>query len=72
MCFSLAGIETLVIYVIVTIGVLGIIRILVPWLLSAVGGVDPRVSQIVNIILWIVVAVLVVKILFQLLSCVIR
>ena len=68
MCFSLAWIEQLCVWLIVVCAVVAIIRLLVPFLTGMIIGV-PVVGQIINIVLWAVVAIMVVYIVFALLSC---
>lgn len=48
--------------------IVGIIRILVPWLAGLV-GFGPPIVQIVNLILWGIVTVWVIYLIFGLLSC---
>lgn len=68
-CFSLPWIEQLCIWLIVVIAVVSIIRLLVPYLTGLIG--IPLVAQIVNIVLWAVVACMAVYIIFALISCLI-
>jgi hypothetical protein len=67
MCFSLAWIEQLCIWLIVVIAIVSIIRLLVPYLMSLIG--IPLVAEIINIVLWAVVAIMCVYIIFALISC---
>jgi amino acid transporter len=54
--------------IIVTIGaVIAIIRLIVPWFLSFIG--IPTIGQVINIILWAVVAIIVIYVVFALISC---
>lgn len=66
-CFSLGWIEQLCIWLIVVCAVVAIIRLLVPYLTGLIG--IPLVGQIINIVLWAVVAIMCVYIIFALLSC---
>lgn len=70
MCFSLAWIESLCIYLIFVIGIVAIIRLVVPWLLAQLGGGGGIIAGIINIVLWMVVAIFVVYLCFALLSCI--
>jgi cell shape-determining protein MreD len=72
LCFSLGQVEALLIWAIVVVAVVMIIRVIVPWLLSLVGGADHRVMQVINIVLWAIVVIAVIKIAFSLLSCLFR
>jgi hypothetical protein len=71
-CLSFAAIEQWVIYVIVVVAVIAIIRILIPWLMSLVGGMNANISRIIDIVLWAIVAILVVRIVFGVLACLFR
>lgn len=66
MCFSLAWIEQLCVWLIVIGALVAIIRLLVPYLTGIVPAI---VAQIINIVLWAVVAIVVVYIVFALISC---
>ena len=68
MCFSL---ESLLISLIWLVVVVGIIRIVVPWVLNLVGGIPSPVMQIINLVLWAVVLIFALtRFVFPLLSCV--
>ena len=67
-CFSLGWIEQLCIWLIVVCAVVAIIRLLVPFFTGMIG--IPLVAQIINIVLWCVVAIMCVYIIFSLLECV--
>lgn len=69
MCFSLAWIEQVCVWLIVVIAIVSIIRLLVPYLMGLIG--IPIVAQIINIVLWAVVAIMCVYIIFALISCLI-
>lgn len=69
MCFTLPWIEHLLVWLIGVIAAVAIIRLIVPLLTGWIGGA-PIIAQIINIILWAVVAIACVYIVFGLLSCV--
>jgi hypothetical protein len=68
MCFSLAWLEQLVVWLIVIAAIIAVIRLVIPFLDSLTGF--PIIGQILMIILWAVVAIALVIIIFGLLSCV--
>jgi hypothetical protein len=68
MCFSLAWLEQLIIWLIVVGAIIGIIRLLIPFLDSITGM--PIIGRVLTIVLWVVVAIAVVVVIFGLLSCV--
>jgi len=67
MCFSLGWLEQLIVWLIIVFAVVALIRLLVPYLAGLIG--IPLVAQIINIVLWAVVAIMCVYIIFALLSC---
>lgn len=67
MCFSLAWIEQLCVWLIVVAALVAIINLLVPYLTGLIGL--PIVAQIIKIVLWAVVAIMCVYIIFGLISC---
>ena len=69
MCFSLQWIEQLFIYIIVVGAIIAIIRLLLPMVFAQIGGPGNVVMQVINIILWAVIACFVVYICFALFQC---
>lgn len=67
MCFSLGWLEQLCVWLVIVAAVVAIIRLVVPALVGWIGF--PIVGQIINIVLWAVVAILCIYIIFGLLSC---
>jgi hypothetical protein len=69
-CFSLAWIENFLIWLVVVCAIIGILKILVPWIVSLMGvAIDARFGRIINIIIIAVVLVYVIIILFDVFSC---
>jgi hypothetical protein len=66
-CFSLQWLEQFLVYCIVVGAIIAIIRLLVPWVLDQLG--IPLIAQVINIVLWAVVAIFVIYICFALISC---
>jgi hypothetical protein len=69
MCFSLAWLQQLVVYIIVISAIVALLKLLIPWALQFLGAEGGIVVQALNIILWTVVAILVVYIVFALIAC---
>jgi hypothetical protein len=67
MCFSLAWLEQLVIWLIVVGAIIAIIRLVIPFVDRITGM--PIIGQILTIILYAVIAIAFVVIIFGLLSC---
>ena len=63
MCFSLAWLEQLCVFVIVAIAIWSIIKLLLPLV-----GI-PLLAQILSIILWAIIAIMVIYIIFGLIGC---
>jgi len=71
-CLSLGFIENLCIELIIICAVIAAIRVVVPLLLSLIGApVGGAIAQLINIVLWAIVAIMVVMVVFGLLSCLI-
>jgi hypothetical protein len=67
MCFSLAWLEQLIVWLIVISAIVAIIKLVIPFLDSLTGF--PIIGQILMIVLWAIVAIAIVIIIFGLLSC---
>lgn len=69
MCFSLGWFQQLIVWMIVVGAVVGILRILLPWVAGQLGGAGGVVVGVLNIVLWAVVAIAVVYFCFALIAC---
>jgi hypothetical protein len=69
MCFSLAWLAQLLVYVVVICAVVAIVKLLLPFVLSQLGGAGSIIAQIINIALWAFVAILVIYFAFAVISC---
>jgi hypothetical protein len=69
-CFTLGFLKELLITIIIVSAVIGVVRLLlVPYVLAPMGQAGSTIIQIVNIIVWAVIACFIVYILFDLLTC---
>lgn len=73
MCFSLAWFEQLLIFLVIVIAIVGILKLLVPYVLKQLGaeaseGVAVGVGAI-RIIVWAVIVIFVIYFCFALISC---
>lgn len=70
MCFSMEWLKQLLILAVIVIAVIGILRALIPWALTKLGGIDlgplPRIFEIV---MWAVIIIAVIVIAFSLIEC---
>lgn len=68
MCFSLLWVEQLCIYIVIVMAIWAIIKLLLPFVTQFMPGI---VVQIIQIVLWAVVAIICIYIIFGLISCLI-
>jgi hypothetical protein len=66
-CFGLGAVEQLLVWLIIVIGIVAIIRLLVPFLDNMTG--IPIIGRILEIILWVIVAIMILYVIFGLLGC---
>lgn len=71
MCFSLGWLESLLINIIIVVAVVAILRLLIPWVFSMLGVDGGILLQIINIVVWAIVAIFVIYVAFALISCLI-
>jgi hypothetical protein len=67
MCFSLAWLAQFLVWLVILGAVIAIVKLLVPWLTTFIGV--PILGQIAMIVLYAIVAIIVIYIVFDLLSC---
>ena len=65
-CFSLAWVEQLCIYIVIVIAIWSIIKLLLPYVTQFMPAI---VVQIIQIVLWAVIAIICIYIIFGLISC---
>ncbi len=65
-CFTLGFLESLIIWIIIAAVIIGILQLLIPWLQSIT---FPIIGQVIQWILWGIIAIMVVMFIFSLLSC---
>ena len=70
MCFTAGGVEQFLIWLVLLCAIIGILKILVPWILSLAGiAISGPISQIINIIIIAIVIVAVIIVAFTLVEC---
>jgi hypothetical protein len=69
MCFSLAWIEQLLIWLVIVVAVIALLRLIIPWVLGMLGVGGGIIAQAINIVIWAVIAIMVIYIVFALISC---
>jgi hypothetical protein len=70
-CFSLAWLEQLLIWLVIVGAIIAIIKLLIPYVASAFGSAGSIIVAALNIILWAIIAIAVISICFSLISCLI-
>jgi hypothetical protein len=68
MCFSLAWVEQLCIYIVIVVAIWSIIQLLLPYVTQFMPTI---VVQIIRIVLFAVIAIICIYIIFGLISCLI-
>lgn len=68
MCFSLAWLLQLCVWIVIVVALISILRIVIPWVASWAGFPAP-VLAILNIIIWAIVCIVALYIIFDLLAC---
>ena len=69
MCFSLAWLQSILIWAVIIGAVIAIVRLLLPMALAQLGGAGSTLLAIINIMVWAFVAIVVIYIAFGLISC---
>jgi hypothetical protein len=67
-CFSIGWAEQLCIWLVIIFAVFAVIRLVMPYLTSLIGS--PLIVGIINIVLWAIVAIMAIKVIFMLFSCI--
>lgn len=65
-CFSLMWLQQLLIWLVIVAAIVGILRLLIPWITSIT---FPIVGQVLEIVLWAVLAIIAIYIVFALIGC---
>ena len=68
-CFTLAWLEQLIIYIVVLAVVIGVLRLLVPWLFGLLNISLGPMPQILNLVIMGIVLIAVIVFVFDLVRC---
>jgi hypothetical protein len=74
MCFSLAWLQSLLIWIVIVGAVVAILQLFLPWVVSQAGFLGDAMNiilQIIKIVVWAIVAIFVIYVAFDLISCLI-
>ncbi len=69
MCFSLAWLAQLLIWLVIVGAIYAILKLVIPFVLAQLGTAGGVIAGVINIILWVVIAIFVIYLCFDLISC---
>lgn len=69
MCFSLQWLEQLLIWLVIVCAVVGILKLIIPFVLAQLGAGGGVIMAAINIVMWAVIAIFVIYVCFALISC---
>ena len=69
MCFSLAWIENVLIWLVIVCAVVGLLRLVLPFVLAQLGVAGDLLMKAINIVVWAIVCVAVIIFVFDLVGC---
>ena len=69
MCFTLAGLGSFLVWIIVIAAIIALLRLLLPFVLGQLGAAGGVIEGAIRIVLWAAVAVLVVWFVVDLIGC---
>jgi hypothetical protein len=69
MCFTLAFLEQIIVWLIIVGAIVALIKLLIPFVTQFLGGAGSTVAQALNIVLYAFIAIIVVYIIFALINC---
>ena len=69
MCFSLQWLEQLLVWIVIVCAVIGILKLLLPFVLTQLGVGGGIILAAINIVIWAVIAIFVIYVCFDLISC---
>ena len=69
MCFSLGWLESFLVWIVIVCAVVGILKLLLPFVLTQLGVGGGIIVAAINIVIWAVIAIFVIYTLFDLISC---
>ena len=69
MCFSLAWIEQLLIWLVIVVAIVALLKLLLPFILNQLGVAGGIIMQAINIVIWAVILIFVIYFVFALIAC---
>jgi hypothetical protein len=68
-CFSVGTIEYLLVELVILAVIVGVVRILLPYILAQLGVAGDMVMRVINLILWGICVIAAIYLIFALLGC---
>lgn len=68
-CLSLGFLQNLLVWLVVVGGLYAIIKILLPFVLGPLGGAGSVIARVLEVVLWVALAIIVIYVVFTLLGC---
>jgi hypothetical protein len=68
-CFSLNWIEQILIWLVIVCAVVGILRLVIPFVLAQLGAAGGIIMAVLNILMWAVICIFVIYFCFAVISC---
>ncbi len=68
-CFSLGWLEQLLIWLVIVCAVIGILKLIVPFVLAQLGTGGDIIMKAINIVMWAIICIFVIYVCFALISC---
>lgn len=68
-CFSLPWLEQLLIWLVVVCAVVGILKLIVPFVLAQLGAGGDIIMKAINIVMWAIICIFVIYVCFALIYC---
>jgi hypothetical protein len=69
MCFTASWFMNLLIYLVIVGAIFAIVRLLIPYALQFFGAGGGVIAQVLNIVMWAIIAIIVIYICFALIQC---
>lgn len=73
MCFSLGWFQSLLVFLVIVVAIVAILKILLPYVVSKLGGEAAEgvgvLMRIVDIVIWAVIIIFVIYVAFALIAC---
>lgn len=69
MCFSIGWLQSLLVWLVIVCAVIGILKLIIPYVLAQLGAGGGIIMQAINIVMWAVICIFVIYVCFALIGC---